>query len=1065
MSVSSTTTSSNAAASDRLTRAISAAQPSEGRTPAAPTSPARPAGAKAAPDAAAPLTASDLVAPAPRTTTSRTSSRGTSSTPVLDAIRASAATKEPARGAKAAPDAAASGAAQVMGAGQPGTVAAAAPATGTDEAPEPMSQGTDPALAADPTAAPERTVQPIAGTGAWTPDWQRRFEKLQLAPADIEYLAQANYSDDQLFEIAMQLDQVDVLDPAAAGAADPYSADPYAAAPTPGVDAGSVASADGPLPQDVAPAGQPGMATGSAWSPQWEQRFGEVMERMGMSQSEIATQLKDVQSAPTTEAQLAEAYRQMEASVGAFSPEWADKFSKLMTELKTPQAEQEQVLQQLAGSGLDESKLTEAYTQMQNSLPAWNDEYADQFKALGIPEEMLTQLKDSGAPKQALDAQLKQLIDTKMQYKEDGRLEKLEDAKATPEEKWGVMLEGKEGEEFDKVVEQIHSAHVPMWKRALSFGVNLIPGVYALQYITGKDWVTSEKIDRSNPLNIVGAVASGFAGFTAVRSAVQGIQGLSAASRAATATMQAANASKGVTGLAASVKALGSGSALSTGSFQAIEAAGLVAKFEKGLRFTDYLKSAVPIVNRFGEAGRLSAVGRGYFQGMQLAAGAASLKALEGGKVGVDAATRSTVLAELKQGRSIQDAMTAAGRSSGTGGGYAIRAQDIARDYSRYGFLQGGAGKLAEGNRVMRGSGNFRFSPFKNHATIGTTANPNVMSLGRNVNFGSSGGLAQGLGLVRGANSVQNAGLYAQAAQRATGANQLMNAGNAQRMVGLNMADDVQRIETLTKTAEWANKLGVTGGSKFRTLLQLGGSNRTAARVAGIVENGGNQGYRAARMTLDTAQRFGNFAATPLVAGAAFGLTGKQMQPMWDYWKNRGTIQEQEAKQADLAEQEAKDLERLYAEQQAGGAAPAGQPAPTGAAAPAPAAGAQGPQVIGTSPSGGQLVYDPTAGMVLDTATGDLYDPNTQQLIGNMAQLEAGGMQPTGGVDRAAAGASSLAAVPQPTAAGGGEAGVYVDPQTGMYVDPQTGLKADPQTGQVYDAQNNVVGNLNAPAA
>ncbi|MCW2921938.1 MAG: hypothetical protein JWL76_1812 [Thermoleophilia bacterium] len=1062
MSVSSTPTTSNAAASDRLSRAISAAKPS---TPAAaaPSPATKPSGAKAAPDAAAPLTPEDLVAPASRTTTSSSSraisATGTSSTPILDAIRAAAATKSTTgagsttgtgRGAKAAPESAAAGASQVMGAGQPGTVAAAAP----DSAPEPIPTGSDtggdPALATDPTVMPERTVQPIAGTGAWTTEWQRRFEKLQLAPADVAFLAQANYSDAELTDIANQLGEVDVLDPAAANQ--------QIEGPTPNVDAGSVSSADGPLPEDVVPQGQPGSATGSAWTPQWEQRFGDVMTRMGMSETEIAAQLKGVQSQPTTEAQLSEAYRQMEQSIGAFSPEWRDKFTKVMTDLKTPKAEQEQVLQQLAGSGMDESKLTEAYTQMQNSLPAWNTEWEDKFKSLAIPDEMLKQLKDSGAPKAALEAQFKQLVDTKMKYRDDGRLEKLEDADASNEEKWGVMLQNTEGKDFDKVVEQIPSAHVPMWKRALSFGVNLIPGVYALQYITGKDWVTSEKIDRSNPLNIVGAVASGFAGFTAVRSAVQGIQGLSAASRAATATMQAANASKGITGLAASVESLGSASALSRGSFQAIEAAGLVSKFEKGLKFTDYLKSAVPLVNRFGEAGRLSSVGRGYFQGMQLAAGAASLKALEGGKVGIDAATRSTVLGELKQGRSIQDAMTAAGRSSGTGGGYAIKAQDVIRDSSRYGFLQGGAGKLAEGNKLMRGSGNFRFSPFKNSAAIGTTNTEGVFALGRNVNFGTNGGLAQGLGAIKGANSVQNAGLYAQAAQRATGANQLMNAGNAQRMAGLNIADDVQRIETMTKTAEWAGKLGVTGGSKFRTLLQLGGSNRTAARVAGMVENGGNQGYRAARMTLDTAQRFGNFVATPLVAGAAFGMTGKQMQPLWEYWKNRDEIHAEEQQQAGVADQEAKDLERLYAEQQAGGGTPTGQPNPAGGAA--PEGGNAQVQVLGASPSGGQYVLDPSVGLILDTATGDLIDPNTQQLVGNMNQM-ANGVADSMNANPAANAQSG----PTATTGAGGEAGVFVDPQSGMYVDPQTGLKADPKTGQVYDAQNNVVGNINQPAA
>jgi hypothetical protein len=270
-----------------------------------------------------------------------------------------------------------------------------------------------------------------------------------------------------------------------------------------------------------------------------------------------------------------------------------------------------------------------------------------------------------------------------------------------------------------------------------------------------------------------------------------------------------------------------------------------------------------------------------------------------------------------------------------------------------------------------------------------------------------------------------------------------MNARNAQNMVGLNIADDVQRIETMKKTAEWASKLGVTDGSRFRTLLQLGGSNRTAARVAGIVENGGSQGYRAGRLALDQAQRFGNFALTPLAAGAAFGMTGKQMQPMWDYWKDRDSIQAEERKQSQLADQEAKDLERLYAEQQAaGGAAPA---AGTGTGAGPPAAG--GAQVVGTSPTGGQLVFDPQMNAVIDTSNGDVYDPTTQAHIGNLSQLQGGAGQAPGAAAPAAANAE-----------------VFVDAQ-GMYVDPQTGLKADPKSGQVYDAQGNVVGNINQPAA
>ncbi|MCW2927521.1 MAG: hypothetical protein JWM86_1489 [Thermoleophilia bacterium] len=854
------------------------------------------------------------------------------------------------------------------------------------DSPEPAGVGGD--VAPDPTYPSVGASSGVQGS-AWSPQWEQRFQALHLAPADMEYLRSGGFDEATLASIAGQLSQVDVLDPSAVQG------------PIPNADAGSVSSADGPLPVDIGGGigdGQP--AGGSAWNKQWEQKFRDVMTRMGLSSAEVDAQLSGVQGQPTSEAQLTEALKQMESSVGAYDAEWKEKFGTLMDELKTPAKDKEQVLQQLAGTGLSEAQLQEAYRQMQASKPAWNSDWENKFQALDVPKEMLEQLKKSGAPADALKQQYDKLLETKMTYSRDGRLERLQDAKATSEEKWGIMLEGKSGKDFDKLVEQVKSSHVSGWQRVGSFALNLIPGVYAVQYLTGKDWVTGEKIDRSNPLNIIGAVASGFAGFTAVRSAVAGVQGLSAASRAATATMQAANAgSKASMGLAASVKAMGSASSLSTGSFQAIEAAGLVTKFEQGLRFTDYLKSAVPLINRFGEAGRLSAVGRGYTQGMQLAAGMAATKAVEGGGAVVDKAVKAGVLTELKQGRSLQEAMASVGRTSGTGGGYAFRAQDVLRDGTRYGFLQGSVGKAVDGARIGRGSGNWTMNPFKNTNTIASTNNPNVFSLGKSVNFGSTGGLAQGLGTVKAANVMANPGTAAQALTRAQAANQLIqNPAITGRLTGVNMVDEVQRIETLTKTSEWAQKLGVANGSRFRTLMQLGSSNRMASRVSNMVERGGSQGYRAVAHAGDVARRGAGFVATPIIGGAALGLTGKQMQPGWDYLKERDEIQAKEAAQAKVADQEQADLERLYAEQQtAGGGAPA-------AGQPQVAAQPQGLRVQGQGQALGQA---------------------------------------------------------QP--AGAGASGVYVDPATGRYVDPATGLQADPATGNVYDPRSGqVVGNLNA---
>jgi hypothetical protein len=288
-----------------------------------------------------------------------------------------------------------------------------------------------------------------------------------------------------------------------------------------------------------------------------------------------------------------------------------------------------------------------------------------------------------------------------------------------------------------------------------------------------------------------------------------------------------------------------------------------------------------------------------------------------------------------------------------------------------------------------------------------------------------------------------------------------MNGSNASKMAGLSIADDVQRIETMTKTAEWARKLGVTDGGRFRSLLQLGGSARTAQRVAGIVERGGETGYRVGRHAIAIGQKYGSYASVGIVGGSAVGMTGKQMQPMWDYVKNRKEIQAQEREQHQIADTEAAELERLYAEQH-GGAAP--QPTPGVDAGAATGAGASStePQVVGTSPSGSQMVYFPEEGVVVDQGNGDIYDPNTQQVIGNLVQQQ-GGQAATPAPAPAPAASAPAASAPAATT-GGGEQQVYVDPQTGYYVDPQTGMMADPASGQVYDTQGNVVGNVNAAA-
>jgi hypothetical protein len=791
-------------------------------------------------------------------------------------------------------------------------------------------------------------------------------------------------------------------------ATDTYHATDAQGMPIPGVDAGSVASADGPTAADVAPTGQPGLGdaapTGSAWTPAWKQKFVGVMREMGIDQKSIDQQLQGMDTAPSSEAQLSQLYGQMQASLGDFDSTWRSKFTSILDELKTPAKDQEQVLAKLSGSGLTTSQLQDAYDKMVASKPAWNDDYKNKFASLDLPDSVMKQLEESGAPKEALDSQFQKFVDTKMSYQKDGRLDKLLDADASPDEKWGVMLNGVKGDAFDKAVEQIHSKHVSGWKRALSFGVNLIPGVYAVQFLTGKDWVTGDKIDRTNPLNIVGAVASGFAGFTAVRGAIQGVQGLSAANSA----WQAGKATTGLT--------------------QAVEAANLTTKFNTGLHTLDYIKSAVPLVNRLGEAGRLASVGRGYYQSMQLAAGAAAMTSVAGGgSATVDAAAKANVLDTLKQGGSIEDALQVSGRSSNA----VFSAGDVAKGFNETGFLQGGVG------RGITGNGNFRFNPFRTTATISSTDNPAVLALGRGVNFGSKGGLAQGIGAVQGSRLASDAKL-AEAALHTS--NPLLAQGYAAKVAGVNgITDDAQRILTMQRTGYWSNKLGVADTSRLRSFFQLGGgsSDRLAARTEMMVEKGGSKAFQAGTYARNMAQAYGGMAAAPFAFTSVAGIGGQQVAPAWDYLKHRNEITAAESKARTQADKEQQDLERLYQEQHAGDGAAAGNGS-------APTDAATQPQVVGTAPSGGQLVFDAQLGGVYDTRTGDVYDPNSGQLIGNLSQAQGQAQQP------AAAGG----------AAGSGQ--VYLDQATGRYVDPTSGLSADPATGNVYDSTGQIVSNLNA---
>lgn len=871
------------------------------------------------------------------------------------------------RGANAAPepgagaDAARAGAGDVMGSGQPGSTTAARPAPrpttpyeasmasyaasgsvsggGGSDVSQQATYEPDHAAAYDAAMAqvgstppegvepPGSQVEPVGQGAGWNSRWAATFEQLELPPAEIEHLATAGYSDAELRSIARELASMMPLD-ASGGTAGGTGQ------PVPGVDAGSVASADGP--------------TGTAWSAEWEQRFTHVMKQMGMDEAAIAEQLRAAQAQPVAEEQLQAAYQQMEQAVGDFDDEWRSKFTQLLTEVKTPAAEQQQVLEQLATSGLADAQLEQAYAQIKDSQPGWNDEWKNKFRALELPKELMTQLEESGAPSSALEQQYQQFLDTKIAYKRDGRLEKLKDAGATPEELWGIMLEGKEGKDFDKLVEQVHSAHVPAWKRIGSLALNLVPGAYAVQYLTGKDWLTGEKIDRSNPLNIVGAVASGFAGFTAVRGAIsavstagglyQGLQGASMLGKTVTGgTQMAANAAN-----------------------QAKNASAVLNAATNGSKAGFQLKALIGTFARFGEVGSIATASRAWGQTASFAASTMAAKNLADGTAAIDKGVRATALESL--------------RSTGGNVAEAMRATSPARKAFEHGamFADDAAFARSSAATFTQAGGHWTINPFKNRATaeVAGTQQPGrvarllgrgeaaaatptagsapVISTGRTLDMGSRSGFAIANGTLDGATGIAN---------------------------GRSVVD-------------YARQMGINGS--FRSLLQLSQGERAATGAIRAAEGGGTFGYDALHIAGRGARSLGSYAAVPIVGGAAVGMTGKQVQPAWDYYKNRDEIRAKEAAQQELTQAEMAELEQLYAEQQA-----SGQGAASGGAGTAPvAAGDPSAMAMGGTGTEQPVYVDPNTGYYVDPQSGLMADPQSGQVYDQQGNLVGNVNQP-----------------------------------------------------------------------
>ena len=770
-----------------------------------------------------------------------------------------------------------------------GTMVNAAPAGSVDafggaqadqsvSAPDPY-----PADITNPVTSP---TEPTPPRGGWSAAWNDRFTALNLAPADREFLSTAGYSDQQLTSIATALETVPELRSGDTSAATAAGANTTVAGST---------------------------ATASAWNAAWESKFRSLLTRAGVSATDIAQQINQVKDQPVTETQLQQMYDQMSGQLGAWSPTWASKFRALFVSAKLPADQIDQTLASMAQAGMSSSALTKAYGDASKAIaastaaatPGWNSTWENKFKTLQLPPEMVDQLKQSGAPESFLSSTFDTLLKTKMEFRRNGKLKQLEDAHANPQEKWGMMIEPAASgglkmresstKDWNKAIEGIKSHHVSGWKRVASMALNFIPGVGALEYLTGKDWITGEKIDRSNPLNIAGAVLSAVAVVPMVSGISSAIKGASSLGKAAIA------AETGVAGLeSAHTGAMAANIAVKLGTTEKTAAALMrmgtplaeLSGIDKVKKVFDITKMMIPGVNRIGVAGKLSSMGRGFTQ------------------LNSFANTFSHTLDKLDNvagGDRMKAYLTA--EKSAIGTSVNLSAEDAATITRVTGMTPDEIIKIRSAitpslngeAALFRQSGKmWRFNPFANTATVESATSGGGGRIARIL--GREASSVETLSLGRGINTFGKASMstadFAQVASRLSG----------------------------TELASIGTRLGVGQGTRFRALAQirrilLPGSEQAFMADASRAAHEGSDLFTVASRARAGLSRS---VIAPSMAMLGAGLISGQMrqpaQAMWDYYKQKDELdakaREEQAQIDARYQQETAALDQVWADYQ-----------------------------------------------------------------------------------------------------------------------------------------------------
>ena len=266
------------------------------------------------------------------------------------------------------------------------------------------------------------------------------------------------------------------------------------------------------------PSSKPDATTPGAggWSPEWEQRF----TKLGLSAEQVA-HLRDITTAQgaddATLQQLYDVIAQQMNAGQAGKPGQTGIPGQTGTPGQTDTPGQ-------TGSGTVPVKPGDTTTQTPpvtppQGTPGWNADWEAKFRALGMPDSIVGMYASSGAPTSGLQAAYdfaKQRFDT---FNANGWFDKLTKEHVPADQIWQMILSPKmpTESEIHAAYDAVHQQNMPNLQRKLQLGISLLPGGELVQYALGHKLVSGKQIDRSSPMNIAMAAASGLAAFAAFR--------------------------------------------------------------------------------------------------------------------------------------------------------------------------------------------------------------------------------------------------------------------------------------------------------------------------------------------------------------------------------------------------------------------------------------------------------------------------------------------------------------------------------------------------------------------